>query len=151
MDRRLVLAIACAGLAAAGVVAWRALRPDDGPRRAVEHWLDAAATGDAGEFCATTTSALRDSNFRDVGARRGPCEARAAVLLGRIQPAYAPFRGARATRSSGDGRRALVAAADVVLRDGSRMSQWRFGGALHAEAKIRVVRSGGAWRVDGSQ
>jgi hypothetical protein len=143
------LAILCAVVFAGGVVAGLALRPQPGPQRAVEHWLDSMATGDAREFCASTTPGLQAANFQDIGAGPGSCQARAATLLRRVRPYYRAFAGARATRSSGDSAVARVAAADVVLRDGSRMSEWRFGGAPDPDLRIRVVHRNGAWRVDG--
>jgi hypothetical protein len=127
-------------LAVAG--AWKALhhRHENGQRRAVEGWIDSLATGDAGEFCATTTASMQLSNLG-----RGPCLKLAPGMLRKIQPAWAPFKGARATRSTGGG----VATADIVLSDGTHMSEWTFGGVAHAQHVIHVVRVGGTWRVDG--
>lgn len=143
------VAIVCAAVVFAGsLLAGVALRPKPGPEKAVEHWLDAMATGDAHEFCASTTASLQAANFHDVGANHGSCEARAAALLRLLRPSYRPFEGARATHSSGDSAVARVATADIILRDGSRMSDWRFGGASFPHVRIRVVRRDGAWRVD---
>jgi hypothetical protein len=135
-----------------GAAAWSVLRPheDRGPQRAVEHWIDSMATGDAREFCASTSASVQASNFKDVGAVSGSCEARAAKLLGVIRPAWSPLGGAYASRASAHGSVASVRLADVVLPDGSRMSQVAFGGDAHPNGRIRLVRSGGAWLVAGA-
>ena len=143
------VAILCTLLLAGGLVTWHVTRPADSPQRAVDRWIDSLATGDAGEFCATTTPLLRDGNFSEVGVHSGSCEARARVLLDRYKGFYAAFAGARATHASGGPDVAEVATTDVVLPDHTRLNDWVFALFPHPGSRLRVVHRDGAWRVDG--
>jgi hypothetical protein len=143
------VAILCALALAGGLVGWRAMRPADNPQHTVDRWIDSLATGDAREFCATTTPGLRDGNFSEVGAHSGSCEARATVLVDRFQRYWEAFAGARATRSTGGAAVAEVATSDIVLPDGSRLNDWVFAMFPHPDRRIRLVHRDGSWLVDG--